>query len=139
MRLRRYLALDGIGDLLWVTTFVGLGWLAGEPFFRVVGVLMDYAGSAAEFFAAALALYLAYKLLQRLRFRAELRVARLSASELKRRLDAGEDMVLVDLRHRRELEDSGTTLPGALHISPDELDRRHREIERGRDVVLFCS
>jgi membrane protein DedA with SNARE-associated domain len=139
MRLRRYLALDALGDLLWVSAFVGLGWLAGEPFFRVVGVVMDYAGSAAGFLAGLLALYLAYKLLQRLRFRTQLRVDRLSASELKRRLDAGEDMVLVDLRHRREVEDSGSTLPGALHISPEELSQRHEEIARGRDVVLFCS
>jgi membrane protein DedA with SNARE-associated domain len=139
MRLRRYLALDAMGDLLWVTTFVGLGWLAGEPFFRVVGVVMEYAGSAAGFFALALALYLAYRLLQRLRFRAQLRVSRLSAGELKRRLDAGDDVVLVDLRHRREVEDSGSTLPGALQISPEELDRRHGEIARGRDVILFCS
>ena len=139
MRLRRFLGLDAMGDLLWATTFVGLGWLAGEPFFRVVEVVMAYAGSAAGFFAAGLALYLGLKLLQRARFRSELRVARLSASELKRRLDAGEDVVVVDLRHRREVEDSGSTLPGALHIAPDELDRRHGEIARGRDVVLFCS
>jgi len=139
MRLRRYLALDAMGDLLWVTTFVGLGWLAGEPFFRVVGVVMEYAGSAAGFFAVALALYLAYRLLQRLRFRTQLRVSRLSAGELKQRLDAGDDVVLVDLRHRREVEDSGSTLPGALQITPEELDRRHGEIARGRDVILFCS
>jgi membrane protein DedA with SNARE-associated domain len=139
MRLRRYLVLDGLGDLLWTTTFLGLGWLAGEPFFRLLGVVMDSAGSAASFFAAALALYLSYKLLQRLRFRAQLRVARLSAGELKRRLDAGDDVVVVDLRHRREVEDSGSTLPGALQISPEDLDRRHAEIARGRDVVLFCS
>jgi len=48
-------------------------------------------------------------------------------------------MVVVDLRHRREVQDSGTTLPGALQISPEELGRRHAEIARGRDVVLFCS
>jgi len=139
MRYRRFLALDGMGDLLWATTFVGLGWLAGEPFFRVVEVVMAYAGSAAAFFALGLALYLGLKFLQRLRFRMQLRVARLSAGELKRRLDLGEDLVLVDLRHRREVETSGTTLPGALQIAPDELDRRHEEIARGRDVVLFCS
>jgi len=139
MRVRRYLALDAMGDFLWVSTFVGLGWLAGEPFFRVVGVVLDYAGSAAGFLAGLLALYLAYKLLQRLRFRTQLRVSRVSAGELKRRLDAGDDVVVVDLRHRREVEDSGSTLPGAVHISPEELDKRHAEIARGRDVVLFCS
>jgi len=139
MRLRRFLALDGVGDLLWAATFVGLGWLAGEPFFRVLEVVMAYAGSTVGFLAAGLALYLGVRFLQRMRFRAQLRVARLSAGDLKRRLDDGEELVLVDLRHRAELEKSGTTLPGALHISPDELDRRHEEIARGRDVVLFCS
>ena len=86
-----------------------------------------------------LALYLSWKMLQRLRFRSQLRVARLSAGELKRRIDQGDDMVLVDLRHRREVEESGNTLPGALQISPEELYVRHEEIARGRDVVLFCS
>ena len=139
MRLRRFLLLDGMGDLLWATTFVGLGWLAGEPFFRVLEVAMAYAGSTVGFLAAGLALYFGFKFLQRVRFRSQLRVSRLSAGDLKRRLDEGEELVLVDLRHRREVEESGSTLPGALHIAPEELDRRHDEIARGRDVVLFCS
>ena len=139
MPLRRFVVLDLVGDFLWVTTFVGIGWLAGEPFFRLVHLAMAYAGSAVGAAAIVLALYLLYKLLQHVRFRTSLRVARLSAGELKARLDQGEDLVLVDLRHRREVEESGTTLPGALQISPDELDRRHAEISRGRDVVLFCS
>lgn len=139
MRLRRFLALDAMGDLLWASTFVGLGWLAGGPFFRALELVMAYAGSAAGALALGLAVYLALRFLQRQRFRTQLRVARLSADELKRRLDRGEDLVLVDLRHRGEVEESGSTLPGALHISPDELDRRHGEISRAREVVLFCS
>jgi len=139
MRLRRFLVLDGAGDVLWAATFVGLGWLAGEPFFQVLEVATAYAGSTVGFLAGALAVYLGIKYLQRVRFRSQLRVARLSPGDLKRRLDQGEELVLVDLRHRREIEESRSTLPGALHISPDELDRRHAEIARGRDVVLFCS
>jgi len=139
MRLRRFLSLDAMGDLLWATTFVGLGWIAGEPFFRALEAVLRYAGSTVAALAAGLALYLGYKLLQRLRFRTELRVLRLSAAELKQLLDGGAPLVLVDLRHRREVEESGSTLPGALQISPDELDRRHGEIGRGREVVLFCS
>ncbi len=139
MRLRRFLMLDTTGDLLWSTTFVGLGWIAGEPFFRALEVVLRYAGSTVAALAAGLALYLGYKLLQRLRFRTELRMARLSPGELKQLLDDGAALVVVDLRHLREVEESGSTLPGALHISPHELDRRHGEIARGREVVLFCS
>jgi len=111
MKYRRFLALDGMGDLLWASTFVGLGWIAGGPFFRGVEIVMAYAGSAAGFFAGGLALYLAYKLLQRLRFRAKLRVARLTAGELKQRLDGGEEL-LTALARRPEVR---ALISGHLH------------------------
>ncbi len=139
MRFRRFLALDGLGDFLWASTWVVLGWVAGEPFFQALAVFLHYAGSTAAALAVLLLMYLAFRFLQRMRFRTELRVGRLSPVELKELLDRGEALVLVDLRHRREVEESGTTLPGALHIAPEELDRRHGEIARGHQVVLFCS
>src|SRR5262249_59658052 len=78
MPLRRFLALDGLGDLLWASTFVGVGWLAGEPFFRAVELMMGYGGSALEFFAGAVFLYLLFKFIQLHRVHADLRVAPLS-------------------------------------------------------------
>ncbi|PYV23182.1 MAG: ArsR family transcriptional regulator, partial [Acidobacteria bacterium] len=30
-------------------------------------------------------------------------------------------------------------LPGALHIDPKEIEQRHQEIPRDRDVVLYCT
>jgi hypothetical protein len=33
----------------------------------------------------------------------------------------------------------GQTLPGALRIAFEELEDRHGEIPRDRDIVLFCS
>ena len=47
--------------------------------------------------------------------------------------------LVLDLRYRRELLEDPHTLPGALHVSPAELPRRHREIPRDRDLVLYCS
>jgi rhodanese-related sulfurtransferase len=31
------------------------------------------------------------------------------------------------------------TIPGALRISPEELEQRHHDIPRDRDVILFCA
>jgi hypothetical protein len=31
------------------------------------------------------------------------------------------------------------TLPGALHVPPDALEERLRQIPPGREVVLFCT
>jgi membrane protein DedA with SNARE-associated domain len=139
MSIRRFLLLDGLGDILWASTFVGVGWLAGEPFFRLTELVLGYGPSAVGIVVSALALYLLTKLVQRQRFRRQLRVDRVSPREVKERLDRGDDLLLVDLRHRSEVEETGNTLPGALHISPDELEGRHTEISRKREVVLFCT
>ena len=69
----------------------------------------------------------------------QLAAARLEPVELKRQLDAGELVYIVDLRHPLELLPDPFTLPGALHFSPDTLTARHLEIPRDRDIVLYCT
>jgi len=69
----------------------------------------------------------------------ELAAARLEPQELKKQLDAGEPVYIVDLRHPLELLPDPFTLPGAVLLSPDSLASRHVEIPRDRDIVLFCT
>jgi rhodanese-related sulfurtransferase len=45
----------------------------------------------------------------------------------------------VDLRHPVELRIDGMKVAGALQMTPDEVARRHQEIPRDRDLVLYCS
>jgi rhodanese-related sulfurtransferase len=65
--------------------------------------------------------------------------SRLEPEELKRQLDDGEEVFIVDLRHPLELEPEPFTLPGARLFTPETLAERHHEIPRDRDIVLFCS
>jgi rhodanese-related sulfurtransferase len=87
----------------------------------------------------ALAAYICWKYVQRRRFMRQLRIARITPEELMRKMEAGEEIVVVDLRHSLEFEAEGVSVPRALRVSPDELDRRHQEIPRDRDVVLYCT
>jgi rhodanese-related sulfurtransferase len=50
-----------------------------------------------------------------------------------------EDMIVVDVRDRGDFQAEPAIIPGALHMTVDELDRRHREIPRERDIVLYCT
>src|SRR5438270_8918907 len=61
-------------------------------------------------------------------------VATIRPAELKRRLDAGEPLTLLDVRHRSQVEEGGRSLPGALLIPVDELASRRDEIPAGREV-----
>ena len=59
--------------------------------------------------------------------------------ELKGKLDAGENLAVIDLRHAIEFDADGVKVPGAIHIDPQEIETRHVEIPRDRDVVLYCT
>ena len=54
-------------------------------------------------------------------------------------LEAGENVVVVDLRNAIEVEHDAMKLPGAIWITLGELETRHEEIPRDKDVVLYCS
>ena len=87
----------------------------------------------------ALVLYVGVKYVRRQRFIRQLRIARISAGELRQKLDAGEPLVIVDLRHSLEFEADPAMIPGAMHLTPDEIERRAQEIPRDREVVLYCT
>jgi rhodanese-related sulfurtransferase len=87
----------------------------------------------------ALAVYIGWKYVQRRRFIRRLRIARITPEELLAKLETREEIVVVDLRHSLEFEADGVSVPGAIRFSPDELDGRHQEIPRDRDVVLYCT
>lgn len=60
----------------------------------------------------------------------------IDVSELKRALDAGEELVIVDVREG--WEHAMAHLPGAVHIPLGELAKRHGELEPERAHVLYC-
>jgi membrane protein DedA with SNARE-associated domain len=137
--LLRFIAMDALGSLLWTGAFTGLGYLFGEQL-EVMGKFAVQLGSGmTALLVGSIALWLGLKLHQRRRFFARLRTARISPEELKRRLDAGEAVTIIDLRHDLISETDNVKLPGALHITPEELERRAHEIPGGREFILYCT
>jgi rhodanese-related sulfurtransferase len=84
-------------------------------------------------------LYVGWKYFKRLRFLRKLRIGRMNPEELHQRMDAGEDVVIIDLRHTLEFEAEPETIPGAIHMDTAELEEAVDVIPRDRDIVLFCS
>jgi rhodanese-related sulfurtransferase len=66
-------------------------------------------------------------------------VPTLTAEELKRRLDAGENLAVVDVRQPTGFEVYPGTIPGSSRIPPAELPERYQELPRDRAMVLFCT
>ncbi len=134
-----FLLFDGIGAAAWLGTLLAAGRFFGDLLQRDPR-LLDWVGrfSGALLLLATLGFFLGRVLRRRMVLK-KLVAARLEPEELKRQIDDGEEVFIVDLRHPLELEPDPFTLPGAIHFAPDDLTARHREIPRDRDIVLFCS
>jgi len=139
MRLGHFLLWDVAGVLIWAGSYLALGYAFSSQLERVAELAMGLGSRLVALVVAGLAAYVSWKYAQRRRFIRQLAIARITPEELQRRLDAGEDIVVVDLRHSLEFEADPATVPGAIHVLPDELDARHAEIPRDREVVLYCT
>jgi membrane protein DedA with SNARE-associated domain/rhodanese-related sulfurtransferase len=135
----RFLLFDGIGATVWVFTLLAAGKLFGDALKRDPGLLNWVGRFSGLLLVLGIVGFFIARIMRRRRFLRELVKARLEPEDLKKQLDAGELVYIVDLRHPLELLPDPFTLPGALHFSPDSLAARHLEIPRDRDVVLFCT
>jgi len=134
-----FLFFDGIGAALWVGALLVAGRFFGDLLKRDTS-LLDWAGRfSGGLLLLGIIIFFVGRVLRRRMILKELAASRLEPEELKRQLDAGEAVFIVDLRHPLEILPDPFTLPGALHFSPEALTSRHLEIPRDRDIVLFCT
>ena len=136
MPVRRFLIFDSLGGLLWVITVTSLGLIFSDELERLA---LRWGGWLVAVLAAVLAVYVLWKFIQRRRFLRRLRTARITPKELMDKLTAKENISIVDLRQPIDIEAFPQMIPGALRIAMEEIEERHREIPRDRDVVLYCS
>jgi membrane protein DedA with SNARE-associated domain len=139
MRLSKFLLYDFAGAVLWVGAFLGLGYVLKNQVEEAIEIVNRTGSRLAVVVVASLVGYLTFKVLQRRRFVRKLNVARISPQELKQRLDAGENIAIVDLRQDLDFEADPGLLPGALRMRADEIEARHAEIPRDRELILYCT
>jgi membrane protein DedA with SNARE-associated domain len=136
-RYGRFLAYDSAGAVIWSTTYLALGYTFSGQLESVVAYASRMGSSLLVLIVGLFALWIGWKFIQRRRFLKKLNVARITPTELRERLDAGEDLVILDLRTK--LDDSPSTIPGAVRVSTEDLTSGMQAIPRDRDIILFCS
>lgn len=135
----RFLLYNGLGALLWVIAFMAPGYLFSDQLERIAAQAQRFGSSTVLLLVTSLALYVLYKYMHRRRVLRELRIARVTPEELKGMLDQGQDVVIVDLRQSPAIDEDPYTIPNALRMAVEEIEQRHHEIPRDRDVILFCA
>jgi membrane protein DedA with SNARE-associated domain len=139
MSFLRFLLLDLLGSFLWVGSFAGLGFVFSHEFERLYLWIRRFGIGLGLLVVLIVVGYLGWKYLQRRRLIRRLRVATITPEDVMERMRTGEPLFIVDVRHALDLAANPVRLPGALQIEPEELARRHREVPRDREVILYCT
>jgi hypothetical protein len=139
MRPSRFLMFDAMGTLLWAGSFLGVGFIFSGQIERIAERIEALGGRMGVTLAAFFALYIAYKFIGRQRFLRQLRISRITVDELKEKMDGGEQIVIVDLRHSMDFEADPQTIPGAFRMDAGELQEKNDRLPRDRDVILYCT
>ena len=66
-------------------------------------------------------------------------VARITVDELRRRMDAGEDFTIVDVRNPDAWMESDTIIPESIRVPLDKLEQNLARIPKNRPVVAYCT
>lgn len=135
----KFFLLDGIGSAVWAGLYLLLGALFRTQLQYIADTIVRLGSLLGTVLVLALVLFGIWEIWQRRRFLRELRQARVTPEEVKQWLDDGDPIVIVDLRHGFDIGMNPEKLPGAIRMTSEELEERHSEIPRDREVVLYCS
>jgi membrane protein DedA with SNARE-associated domain len=79
------------------------------------------------------------KYIQRRRFFEQLYESRISPQDLREMMEAGAQIVIVDLRHPLDSVADPRIIPGAIRMLPDDVTEKASTLPADQDIVLYCT
>jgi membrane protein DedA with SNARE-associated domain len=135
----RFALYDLAGVLVWAGLWTVIGYVFSETIEVVVLRVTSLGHTTLLLVMAGLGAYVLLKFLRRQLFLRRLRITRISPEDLKQKLDAGEDVAVLDLRTGLDVVATPYAIPGSRWIPAEALDEHLSEIPRDRELVLYCS
>jgi membrane protein DedA with SNARE-associated domain/rhodanese-related sulfurtransferase len=135
----RFFLLTSLGSALWASVAVGAGTYFSAQVRELLKVMQELGTIGMLAACILLAAYVALRYWQRYRFLKAIRMLRITADELRALMQREEAPFIVDLRGEPERIRDGRTIPGALALSLDDVDRTRNQFPRDRDIVFYCS
>ena len=134
----RFLAFSITGSLVWSGTGILVGASFHKSVDKVLAAISDAGSTSLLVLLSLLALFIAFKYVERRRFLMGVQVDRIGVAELIRMMDEGVDPVIIDARSAtaRQLE---AAIPGALIYGDCEPGTLMATLDKDRDIVFYCS
>lgn len=132
----KFIAMDGMGASLWAGVYLFAGWWFSGQIDAIAACMERLGGWMGLALAAVLTIYVLRKVVERRRVRRTLRGARIAPAELKRRIESGAPITIVDLRNDFEWREG--RIPGSLALTFHELDN-FVPADPEAEMIVYCS
>jgi membrane protein DedA with SNARE-associated domain/rhodanese-related sulfurtransferase len=139
-RLMQFLVFDALGAVFWCITYAGLGYIFSDQLETAAAHIARMGAFVALAAAAGCGYYIVHRLVRWQRFVRQFKLARISPEQLRDKLNAAEDILIVDLQGRSHDSTEPMAIPGAVRINPRRLEQyKDIEIPHTQEVVLYCA
>ncbi|HWU98121.1 MAG TPA: DedA family protein/thiosulfate sulfurtransferase GlpE [Oxalicibacterium sp.] len=134
----KFILFDTLGAVLWSGSAIFLGSLFSSAVSDLLDILASLGKWGVMLVALAFAVYLAKKWWQRYMFLKDLRMARITVSELDQLLKSGNPPTIIDVR--TGVAQQGGRIPGAMVMSvDDDLSALVINPETNSEVIIYCA
>lgn len=132
---QRFFLVNAAGTAIWIFALMLAGYLPVEH----VHLAPALGPISFEVALVLVAGNVGVKFVRRRRFLKDLYKARISPEDLLKKIDSGENLVILDLRHPLDSVTDERTLPGAIRVMPADVTARAAQLPRDRDIILYCT
>lgn len=135
----RFLIADVAGAAFWSSAYLIIGIVFHRQIDKVIVFLGLFGRRAGVTIALLLAAFVAWRYFQRIRFRRQLRINRITPREVYAFMGTDPPPIIVDLRSPAEVERTGQKILTARVLRPAEIRAHFSEIPEHREVILYCT
>ncbi|WP_373990877.1 VTT domain-containing protein [Duganella sp. BuS-21] len=134
----KFLCFSVMGSFLWAGTGIAIGSFFHTSVDQLLDILSTMGTTALIVLGVLLALFVAFKYVERKRFRQSVEIERITVDDLKGLLEQGQEPVLVDARSvTAQMLDPA--VPGALLFNGGDPTVDLISLDKGRHIIVYCS
>ena len=139
MRYSQFVRYDAAGTTIYVLAYT----IAGFTFSRVIrdiGRLFDLVGRTVEWvFIFAVLAYFGYRVWLYWTHRVYRVVPRVQVEELVRRLGAGEELTILDVRSHGYYDSGAQRIRGSMRFEPNQFQEAVKALPKDKLIFLYCT
>lgn len=139
MRYWQFLRYDVAGALLYVLAYVISGFTFSRVIRDVIRIFVSVGRTVEIIFALAVVGYIGYRLSLYWTHRVYRVVPRVQVEELVRRIEAAEDLLILDVRSHGYYDAGAQRIRGSVRFEPNNFEEAIKSLRKDKLIFLYCT